>query len=322
MPDIAPPISPDLLERLRFRFKRTVPINGQGVHLRRLAGNSLEFRDYRSYQMGDDVRGIDWLASLRTGSEHDRVVRRYVAEERMRVVLIVDARTAMRLPARAPKLLFALWTLQALAAVAGASGDEVVMGALFHPEPSRPVVATGRGAAPAAARLATGLWSARPTLLTAQVDPLTQPLLETFRPASAVIFISDLLYPDPDGKIAHLAQRAQRSWGSFMVIPLNSTPAELALARNTGRFRLAAAEGREFGDGIFEGTADFDAQVNERVAAQTQSNLRALRGRGSLVDRSVMWPADCDAARLRGVFANWFPRSAVLSSVASRRGLS
>jgi uncharacterized protein (DUF58 family) len=141
-----PPLNRQILLQAQLRLRQNVPSGGLGQHLRRRAGQSLEFREFRGYQIGDDIRLVDWRASLRTGRAGRRLVRVFEAEERTTLLIVVDARPAMRLPEDAPKLLVALWTLRALAEVAAAAGDEVVLGTLFSSRDDRPVSARGRGA--------------------------------------------------------------------------------------------------------------------------------------------------------------------------------
>ena len=55
-------------------------------------GRGIEFEEVRSYQPGDDIRGIDWRVTARTGSAHTKLFR----EERERPVLVaVDQRSSM-----------------------------------------------------------------------------------------------------------------------------------------------------------------------------------------------------------------------------------
>ena len=55
-------------------------------------GRGIDFEEVRSYQPGDDIRGIDWRVTARTGSAHTKLFR----EERERPVLVaVDQRSSM-----------------------------------------------------------------------------------------------------------------------------------------------------------------------------------------------------------------------------------
>jgi uncharacterized protein (DUF58 family) len=68
-------------ERAGMRYAleppRTASSAPAGLHLGRQAGASLEFRDHRDYQPGDDLRRIDWNAFARS----DRLTIRLYREE-------------------------------------------------------------------------------------------------------------------------------------------------------------------------------------------------------------------------------------------------
>lgn len=63
-----------------------------GQHLSSLRGRGMEFDELRQYQNGDDIRGIDWKVTARTGMTHTKLFR----EERERpVVFWMDLRPNM-----------------------------------------------------------------------------------------------------------------------------------------------------------------------------------------------------------------------------------
>jgi uncharacterized protein (DUF58 family) len=51
-------------------------------------GRGMEFDEVREYQMGDDIRTIDWNVTARTGTVH---VKKYVEERELTVMIMVDA---------------------------------------------------------------------------------------------------------------------------------------------------------------------------------------------------------------------------------------
>ena len=51
-------------------------------------GRGMEFDEVREYQMGDDIRSIDWNVTARTGVAH---VKKYVEERELTVMILVDA---------------------------------------------------------------------------------------------------------------------------------------------------------------------------------------------------------------------------------------
>jgi len=77
-----------------FSFLPRQPIRSllAGRHASRLRGRGLNFEEIRRYQMGDDVRQIDWKATLRTRKTHVRV---FTEERERSVLLLVDQRRTM-----------------------------------------------------------------------------------------------------------------------------------------------------------------------------------------------------------------------------------
>ena len=63
-----------------------------GSHASRLRGRGLDFDELRRYQPGDDLRHLDWRASLRTGKP---VVRTFTEERDRPALILVDQRMSM-----------------------------------------------------------------------------------------------------------------------------------------------------------------------------------------------------------------------------------
>lgn len=63
-----------------------------GNHFSRLRGRGLDFDELRRYQPGDDLRHLDWRASLRTGKPF---VRSYTEERDRPALILVDQRMSM-----------------------------------------------------------------------------------------------------------------------------------------------------------------------------------------------------------------------------------
>jgi uncharacterized protein (DUF58 family) len=80
----------------RFALAPTVRAStgASGAVLGKRAGSSLDFRDYRDYQSGDDVRAIDWGAYARS----DRlVIKQYREETLPHCDLLIDGSASMAL---------------------------------------------------------------------------------------------------------------------------------------------------------------------------------------------------------------------------------
>lgn len=63
-----------------------------GRHNSLFRGRGLNFEELRHYQLGDDIRNLDWKVTLRTGKPH---VRSYTEEKDRNVIICIDQRSAM-----------------------------------------------------------------------------------------------------------------------------------------------------------------------------------------------------------------------------------
>lgn len=130
------PCSSAYLERYRVEARKRLRASLVGSHVIRRKGQSLEFHEFVSYVPGDDVRHVDWRASARRGAEDDLLVRRFAAEEQMRLIISVDARLTMVLPEVMPKVQIAAWLAEAIAWIALRSEDQIILHSLFGQGPS------------------------------------------------------------------------------------------------------------------------------------------------------------------------------------------
>lgn len=92
-------VTADHLARLEHRISglslhphqpRTSVLSGRNAA--RVRGRGLDFAELRGYVVGDDIRTVDWKASLRSGRP---TVRAYTEERDRPLLLIVDQRMAM-----------------------------------------------------------------------------------------------------------------------------------------------------------------------------------------------------------------------------------
>ncbi|MCO8120769.1 DUF58 domain-containing protein [Stieleria sp. TO1_6] len=77
-----------------FSFLPRQPLHSvlAGQHASRLRGRGLDFEEIRRYQVGDDIRQIDWKVTARTRKTHSRV---YTEERERTTLLLVDQRISM-----------------------------------------------------------------------------------------------------------------------------------------------------------------------------------------------------------------------------------
>ena len=77
-----------------FSFLPRQPVHSilAGKKASRLRGRGLNFEELRNYLPGDDLRAMDWKASMRSGEPHVRI---YTEERDRPVFLVVDQRSPM-----------------------------------------------------------------------------------------------------------------------------------------------------------------------------------------------------------------------------------
>ena len=80
--------------RYSLGVPRTAPMGVAGVTLSSRAGASLEFRDHRAYEPGDDLRHIDWNAYARTDQLTIKLFREEVTPH---IDIVVDGSKSMAL---------------------------------------------------------------------------------------------------------------------------------------------------------------------------------------------------------------------------------
>ncbi|UCF28539.1 MAG: DUF58 domain-containing protein [Chloroflexota bacterium] len=76
------------IRRIEIRTRRLVDDSYAGEYHSIFKGRGMEFDEVRPYQIGDEIRSIDWNVTARTGEPH---VKRYVEERELTVMLVVDA---------------------------------------------------------------------------------------------------------------------------------------------------------------------------------------------------------------------------------------
>lgn len=84
-------IDQDILKevrRVQILAGRLVTEAMAGQYESAFKGRGMEFAEVRQYQVGDDIRTIDWNVTARTGHPY---VREYVEERELTVMLLVDA---------------------------------------------------------------------------------------------------------------------------------------------------------------------------------------------------------------------------------------
>ncbi|HXI01740.1 MAG TPA: DUF58 domain-containing protein, partial [Candidatus Saccharimonadales bacterium] len=89
-------VPPEVLKtvrRIEIRTRRLVQESMAGEYHSVFRGRGMEFSEVREYQVGDDVRSIDWNVSARMGHPF---VKKFVEERELTVFLVVDVSGSKR----------------------------------------------------------------------------------------------------------------------------------------------------------------------------------------------------------------------------------
>lgn len=87
------PLTPErLLRRLEWRVLRRLDGRMQGEHRTAFRGTGVDVADLREYQVGDDLRHVDWNVTARTGVTH---VREYLEDREVTAWLVLDVSASM-----------------------------------------------------------------------------------------------------------------------------------------------------------------------------------------------------------------------------------
>jgi len=262
-----PPDCQRLLESLRLRGINRRRRGGSGRHLMRQRGQSLDFREHLPYQPGMDVRHVDWRASFRYGKPDDLLVKTFVAEEDLTLLISVDTRPSMWLPGSVSKVQIAAWLAWAIGHIGLRSGDRVVLHRLYGS-------ASGSVREYRGSTALDGLWSGIESLIGSEpADASTMNLRGLNRllpPSSAWLVLSDFYFElDPAARRLAAAMLKAREGNRWVIHgDLDTWPAERAIMGNGAR--------RIEGPGAPE---DIECDVQDRTIAAVEKNIEAHKER-------------------------------------------
>ncbi|CUH70195.1 hypothetical protein TL5118_04170 [Thalassovita autumnalis] len=322
---IKSPLSENTLKRLRLRAQKNAPKRGLGAHLRQKAGQSLVFREFRDYQLGDDIRLVDWAASRRVGRPNDRVVRRFEAEEQATLMILLDLRPAMFLPELSPKAVYAFWLAQALANVAEHCGDRLVIAPIFGGSTSvAPLIVSGRGAAVKAQKYVNELWQSRSNDFAALGETPQLSLRSVaahLKPTSMVVVVSDFLFEDDQEKFTRFIHKARKNWRSVHLLPMNSIDAELAEVGASRKAKIQDIEGCFFQDDLYEFDSDFVKETKKKVDAFLSHRKRNWSGSGVVWHNPRSLKPVLSGQEFEDAFVNDMQHCSLLHWVSARGAL-
>lgn len=274
------PVSNAWLERYRLASERNAPRSRAGVHLQRRKGASLEFRDFQPYCPGDDFRRIDWVASARRPSWEgepgkDWLIRNYVAEENLCIVISVDTRATMQGPDQPVdevklndsglrKATIAAWLAEAIARVALSGENRVVIHNLFVPKVD-PIAFQG-----SSGQSRLGYVISRLAHADGASEANNFRCLDTWLPPAAFwIVISDFYIGGPAAAaLAARVKEARRGYRSTIAIELDSWPQERNWVRE-GEFEI-------LGPGVSE-SQNPRYELREDLLEMVESEIRTCK---------------------------------------------
>ncbi|MCP4217776.1 MAG: DUF58 domain-containing protein [bacterium] len=281
------PISPAHLERFRLRTRAQKQATLVGGHQMRRKGQSLEFHDYRPYLPGDDVRHVDWRASARHGGKDDLLIKTFVAEEHMTLVISIDTRDSMYLPQWMSKVQVAAWLTEAIGKIALRSGDRVVIHRLFGQQDSGVESLQGPASISRIRRVLD-----RFEAPIAADEPVNVGILDRFLPPTAVwLVLTDFYFHmEADaGKLARRIAQAQDGWRWILTMDLDSWHWEKKYL-GLGARKIEGPDGMPV-DRQFE--IDFPAvKVIEKKITAHKARFRDLVARESYDHIHWEWPLE------------------------------
>jgi uncharacterized protein (DUF58 family) len=127
---IVDPSTMRLLNALVLRTRRSFFGVRQGVHRSPRRGHGIEFAEYRSYEVGDNPRAIDWNLYARSDKLY---IKRYLEEETVSLYILLDGSRSLTHPQLRAKWDLATQIAAFAAYIALASQDPVTIAILGGP---------------------------------------------------------------------------------------------------------------------------------------------------------------------------------------------
>ncbi len=245
--------------RYELALPRNVPTGLAGTRLGSRAGASLEFREHRDYQPGDDLRRIDWSAFARS----DRLtVKLYREEVNPHLDLLVDGSSSMALAdsAKASATVGLAAMLVTAAANAGYSHNvhQTLEACANLPQGNREPHA----------------WQQFEFTATSSPPDAIKRLPPIWRRQGIRIFISDLLFlGDPQGVLEPLTHDAAATHVIQLLAEADANPPQ------RGNVRLVDCETHEVREVFVDATAQ--QQYRAALGRHQQNWHRACRGLGA-----------------------------------------
>jgi len=256
-------------ERAGMRYALAAPpyaaTRAAGVQLANRAGASLEFKDHRDYQPGDDLRRIDWHVYARSDQLTIKLFREEVAPH---LDLVIDGSRSMALEETAK-----LEAVLGMAAVFAVAADNAgfTHTTWLAGEVIRPV---DNGTGPPSAWWGLGFdYTGTPGESFERLPP-------SWRSLGLRVFLSDLLYPgEPLRTLSHLSDSAVSVVVVQVLAGADVNPPE------RGNIRLLDSETDELQEVFIDATAERD--YRDALARHQENWHRDCRQVGAVMNTLV-----------------------------------
>ncbi len=176
---------------LQRRHAQTRPLDTPyaGAFLSLHRGHGMELHDVRPYQVGDDIRHMDWRATARSGKPTSKV---FLAERQRSLFLVIDRRASMQFGSRVELKATTAARCAAILAFSALAARERVAGVVLDNEArffsaSQTIEGTLPLLQAATAPLAT-----HPTTEPLKLSALFEQVSQTAERGSSLVIISDL----------------------------------------------------------------------------------------------------------------------------------
>ena len=266
------------VRKLQLRTHRLVNTALTGGYRSVFRGQGIEFEEVRPYVPGDDVRGIDWNVTARTGKPH---IKSYREERELSVHCLVDQGLGMGFGTRRWSKREAAAQLVGLFAKVAARNQDRVGLTLYGPEPGLHL--DPRKSTRHIQRLIREVMVAQPFDVPGDLKRVLEGSLRALRRRSLVLIFSD--FADAGGRGWVQAMRALAARHDVIGVRLVD-PFEVRLPK-VGRFAIEDLNGGDWNwiDAADKGVREGWQQAAEQRKAEIHGALR--ESRASRIDISL-----------------------------------
>ncbi len=180
------------LRRIEFHATRLVEEHLAGSYHSVFKGKGIEFSEVREYQIGDEVRFIDWNVTARKGVPHTKV---FVEERELTVHVLVDVSGSLLSGSTNAKREFAAEIAAVLAFSAALNQDKV--GALLFSDKIEKYVPPRKGRKQVM-RIITDILSFEPSSAGTNIEKALEYFLQIYPKRGIAFLISDFTVREPE----------------------------------------------------------------------------------------------------------------------------